>query len=199
MSGIRRFKQKLAAVTRLEDAGEYDSALAGVEALLADWPGNAHLHVLKASLIQLQEAPDYALDDARQALQYAVELDRGSPAAAIELANYLDGVDDDPLGASKAFADGVSSARRLLIEGLIGQAKALRQLDRRDEFLRCLREVLQLARFERGGKRAKGDEPDAGIIFELPAGSFHTVQLEGPYSDRIRELLGDEVASRTAR
>jgi|GEM_PF-1345517 len=199
MSGIRGFKQKLAAVSRMWQAGEYDGALTDVEALLAVWPGNAHLHVLKASLIQLQDDPDYALGDARQALQHAVELDRGSPAASLELGDYLDSVEDDPLAASKAFAEGVAGARRLLIEGLIGQAKAFRQLDKRDEFLRCLREVLQLTRFERGAKRAKGEEPDAGIIFELPSGSFHAIQLDGPYADRIRDLLNDEVVSRTAR
>ena len=50
-----------------------------------------------------------------------------------ELGHFLDGVDDDPRAASKAYADGVAAARRLLIEGLIGQAKALllRQIGKR--------------------------------------------------------------------
>ena len=81
MSSLRGFKQKLATVSRLWEQKDYDTALAEVESLLKVWPGNAHLHILWASLMQLQEDPKYDLDEARQALQQAVEFDKSSPAA----------------------------------------------------------------------------------------------------------------------
>jgi tetratricopeptide (TPR) repeat protein len=79
MSTLRGLKQKLSTVSRLWEQGDYDKALTEVESLLETWPGNAHLHTLRASLVQLQEEPKYDLDEARKALQQAVELDKGLP------------------------------------------------------------------------------------------------------------------------
>ncbi len=79
MSNPRGFKQKLSTISRLWEAEDYDKALAEVESSLETWPGNAHLHILRASLVQLQEDPKYNLDEAKQALQQAVELDKSSP------------------------------------------------------------------------------------------------------------------------
>jgi predicted Zn-dependent protease len=73
MNNLRTFKQKLSLVFRLWDNEDYDAALSKVEDLLKEWPGNARLHVLWASLVQLQEAPEHALDEARAALQRAVD------------------------------------------------------------------------------------------------------------------------------
>src|SRR5437867_114650 len=115
MSNLRGFKQKLSTVSRLWEEREYDSALAEVESLLKSWPGNPHVHVLWASLVQLQEGPKHDLDEAKQALQQAVELDKGSPAGAIELGHFLDNVEDDPNAAAKVYAEGVALARQLLI------------------------------------------------------------------------------------
>jgi tetratricopeptide (TPR) repeat protein len=198
MSKLRRFEQKLSIVSRLWEERNYDSALVEVESLLELWPGNANLHILWASLVQLQEDPKHDLDEVKQALQQAVELDKGSPAAAIELGHFLDKVEDDLLGASKAYAEGVATARHLLIEGLIGQAKAFRQLDKREEFLRCLLEVLHLTRIDTGTKRIKAKESGPDIIFESPTGHFHTTQIKGRYAEQILDLLGDLVAERSA-
>jgi len=197
MSNPRGFKQKLATVSRLWQKKDYDKALGEVESLLETWPGNAHLHVLRASLVQLQEEPKYELDEARQALQHAVELDKGSPAAVIELGHFLDNVEDDPQAAAKAYAEGVATARQLLIDGLIGQAKAYRQLDKKEEAFRCLLEVLQLAHFGMGSKRTKADEPGADVLFESPTGRFYAVQLKGPYAEQIQDLLGELIAERS--
>ncbi len=131
MSNLRGFRQKLALLSRLWEEKDYERALAEVEALRKTWPGNAHLLILWASLVQLQEKPKHELEEAKRALQQAVELDRGSPAAALELGAFLDNVEDDPQAAAKAYADGVATARQLLIEGLLGQAKAFRQLEKR--------------------------------------------------------------------
>ncbi len=198
MSNLRGFKQKLSTVSQLWEDKDYDAALAEVESLLHSWPGNAHLHILWASLVQLQEEPKHELDEAKQALLQAVELDKDSPAAAIELGHYLDNVEDDPQAASKTYAQGVAAARRLLLDGLIGQAKALRQLDKKEEFLRCVMEALQLARFETAPKRSKAGESEADIIFESPTDHFHLIQLKGPHAEQIQDLLSELTASRSA-
>jgi hypothetical protein len=146
MSKLRGFKQQLSRVSRLWERKDYDTALVEVEAMLKRWPGNAHLHVLWASLVQLQENPKHGLEDAKRALQEAVELDNGSPAAAVELGHFLGNVEDDPRAAARAYAEGVAAARQLLLDGLIGQAKVFRQLGKREEFLHCLAEVEAVAK-----------------------------------------------------
>lgn len=197
MNNLRGLKQKLAVVSRLWDDRDYDAALAQVDSLLKAWPGNAHLHVLWASLVQLQDDPKHDLEEARQALQEAVELDKGSPEAAIELGHFLDNVDDDAQAAAKAYADGVTAARRLLIEGLIGQAKTYRQLDKREDFRRCLLEVLYLAQFDTGRKRNKPNDGDPDIIYKSPDGQVHFFELKGPYAEEIEALLSELVGDRT--
>lgn len=196
MSSLRELKQKLSTISRLKEEQGFDAALKEVESLLLIWPGNAHLHLLRANLIQLQDNPKYELDDAKQALQHAVELDKGSPAAAIELGYFLDNVEDDPQAAAKAYAEGVASARRLLIDGLIGQAKACRQMEKREEFLHCLLEILQLTQFDTSGKRSRADESGADALFEALMGRVYALQLKGPYADQIQELLNDLAADR---
>src|SRR5262249_13629893 len=129
-------------------------------------PGNSHLNVLWAKLVQLQEKPTHPLSDARRALQQAIELDKQSPEAAIELGHFLDNVGDDPQAAAKAFAQGIAAARHLLIEGLLGQARSLIQLDKKDDAARCLIEALHLADAERSPKK-------------------------GPFTGRINELLAE--------
>jgi hypothetical protein len=61
MNHLRGFKQKLSTISRLWQDKEYDTALAEVESLQKSWPGNAHLHILWASLVQLQEEPKHEL------------------------------------------------------------------------------------------------------------------------------------------
>jgi tetratricopeptide (TPR) repeat protein len=153
MSTVRSFKNRLAAIKRYWKAGEFGDALAGVDALRNDWPGNAHIETLWASLVQLHEDPNASLDDARRALERARELDGTSPVAAIELGHFVDNVDDDPRSAAKFFSEAVERGRALLIEGLLGQAKALLQLGKKDESYRCLLEVLHLKHFEPHAKQ----------------------------------------------
>lgn len=186
MSDLARHKQKLAAVSRLWAKANYDAALSEVESLLASWPGNSHLHVLWAGLVQLQEDPQHDLDEARQALKRATELEPDSPVAAVELARFLDNVEDDPRGAAKVYAEAVSGARRVLIDALIGHAKALRQLGKNDEFRRCLAEILHLTRFESGAKSRKGNESGPDLLFD---------SLTGPYAPQVQELLGELATS----
>ncbi|MGL6097615.1 MAG: hypothetical protein ACRC7O_17675, partial [Fimbriiglobus sp.] len=137
MTTPRTPKPRLSTVTRLWEQGDIDAALGEVERLLETWPGNPHLFVLKATLGQLQDEPRYELSELKRSLQVAVELDKSSPEASIELGHYLDAVEDDPDAALKAYSDGVAAARHLLVEGLIGQAKVYRQLDQMGEFRRC--------------------------------------------------------------
>jgi tetratricopeptide (TPR) repeat protein len=177
MNNLRQFKQKLSTISRLWQRKDYDGALAEVEGSLKLWPGNAHLYIIWASLVQLQENPKYELDDAKQALLQALELDKASPAAAIELGHFADNVEDDPETAIKTFGDGIAAARRLLVQALIGQAKAFQQLNRREECLRCLLEILHL---------------------ESPAGQLQVVQVNGPFAEKIQELLNEVIVERSA-
>lgn len=198
MSNLRGFKQKLSTVSQLWEDQDYDAALADVESMLRTWPGNAHLHTLWASLVQLQEQPKHGLDEAKQALQQAVDLDKGSPAAVFELAHFLDNVDDDPQAAAKVYAQGVATARQLLLDGLIGQAKALRQLGKREEFLRSVVELLHLARFETGSGKSKAEDSDADTVFESLADYIDLIQLKGPHAEQIQDLFTELASSRSA-
>ena len=105
MSSINGFKKGLSTIVQLWEEGDYKKALAKVDALQKAWPGNAHLQILWASLVQLQEDSNYELDDVKEGLQKAVSLDKGSPAASIELGHFLDSVVDEPEAASVAFAE----------------------------------------------------------------------------------------------
>jgi predicted Zn-dependent protease len=163
MNGIGSFTKAVSDVTSLLEDEKYDRALKRLEELRKNWPGSAQLQVLWAKLVQLQDEPTHTLSDAKRALQQAVELDKQSPAAVIELGYFLDNVEDDPQAATKAFTQGITTARHLLIEGLLGHAKALIQLDKREEAVRCLVEAHHLADAERSPKKG----PFAGRIEEL--------------------------------
>lgn len=196
MNSHREFSQKLSSVSRLLAAEDYDAALKLVDSIRSAWPGNAQLDVLWARLVQSQEQPSHDLADAKAALQQAVALDKGSPAAAIELGYFLDNVEDDPKGASRVFAEAIESARKLLLDGLIGQAKALRQLPKRDEYLQCLAEIIQLARFENRRTGGKGKSAASDVQVVSPKNGVRlAVQLKGPHAQEIGELLNDFVAS----
>ena len=137
------FAKALAEITTLVDAEKYDRALKGIDEMRKAWPGNSHLHLLAARVIQLQEEPEQSLADVKRLIQQAIDFDRQSPAGPIELGYFLDNVEDDPQSATKAFAQGIFATRQLLVEGLLGQAHALLQLEHRDEAVRCLIEAMQ--------------------------------------------------------
>jgi tetratricopeptide (TPR) repeat protein len=198
MSGVRDFKQNVSSVMRLWGEEKYAEALAEVERLLRGWPGNARLHILRASLVQLQGDPEHGLDEVKQDLRRAIDLDKESPAGPIELGHFLDAVEDDPRSASRAYAEGVTAARRLLIDGLIGQAKALQQLGKRKELFQCLSELLHLMNFEPGSKvgKAEGHSPD--VIYVSSANRVFAVQAKGPHAEQLEEILEEVRSDRSA-
>jgi tetratricopeptide (TPR) repeat protein len=198
MSHLRAFKQKLSTVNRLWEEKDYDTALAEVEGLLKVWPGNGHLHILWASLVQLQDDPKHSLDEAKKALHKAIELDKSSHTGAIELGHFLDDVEDNPQAASKFYTEGVAVARQLLIEGLMGRAKALLQLDRRDECLQSLMEMLHVLQFDPTSKRHKSGDAGTNISFESTTGQVYTLHLKGPFAEQIKEILDEVLATRYA-
>ncbi len=197
MNNIDQFKQKLSKIMRRWREQDYRKALAEVEEALKLWPGNARLHVLWASLIQLQENTDHDLDEVKRALRHAMDLDAASPEAAIELGHFLDCVEDDPRAASKAYKEGVSVARRILIDGLIGLAKALQQLEEREECLRCLIQILHLVEFETASENVKRKAGAPDNLYELLIEQLAS-RVNGPYAEQIQELLSDVVSKRSA-
>jgi hypothetical protein len=65
----------------------------------------------------------------------------------------------------------VAAARRLLIDGLLGQARALQQLNKPEDFLRCVMEILRLVDAEK---------------------------TKGLYAEQIQDLLSQVVVERSA-
>jgi predicted Zn-dependent protease len=198
MKSTRPFKEGLSEVLRRWDANQYDQALVRVEELLSAWPGNSQLYILWAGLVQLQENPTHTLDEAKKALQHAVDLDRNSPAGMIELGHFLDAVEDNPQAASRAFAEGVLVARRSLIEGLLGQARALLQLNKREEALRCLMESLYLADVGDSNKKGRSEDSAPDVFLRDPAGRLLGFQLKGPFAGQIEDLLKEALLHRSA-
>jgi tetratricopeptide (TPR) repeat protein len=198
MMNTHTFEQRLAKVLRQWRAEKYDLALSEVEKLMEAMPGNAQLHILWANLVQLQDKPTHTLDEAKKALQRADALDKNSPAAALELGHYLDAVKDDPKAASKAFSEGIQTARHLLIDGLLGQARALLQLEKREEALKCLMEALYLANMETSSARGKSAGAAPGVLLRDPTGSVLAIQLQGPFAMKIEDLLKELFPKRSA-
>ncbi len=187
------FKKSLAGVQSRRSQGDYDTALNAVEVSLKTWPGNARLHLLRAELIQLQDAPSASLEDAKQSLEEAIMLDDSSPAAAIELGNFLDAVEDDPKAALKIYSKAITQASRLLFEALVGQAKALLQLEKQDEALQCVAQLVRLSEDASLTKRSKAAGMP-GIILRSADGQVSMLDMEGPYTARIEELIKEFAA-----
>jgi tetratricopeptide (TPR) repeat protein len=198
MMSLRTFQHKLSAIFRHWEDEHYDVALRELDELLTAWPGNPQLLILWASLVQLQEETSYTLDAAKQALQRAHDLDRNSPTGTIELGHFLDDVEDDPRAASKAFAEGILSARRLLIDGLLGQARALLQLGKREEALQCLMEALYLASRDHAAEKGKAANAAPDILLRDPAGGVLAFQVKGPFAAKVEDLLQELFPKRSA-
>jgi tetratricopeptide (TPR) repeat protein len=156
------------------------------------------LHILWASLVQLQDHPTDSLEDVKRALQRAVELEKDAPAGAIELGHFLDTVEDDPKAACKAFSEGINAGRRLLIDGLLGQARALLQLEKRDEALQSLMEALYLANADLSTERSKAPNESSDFLIRDPSGGMQAFQLKGPFAIRIEDLLEELLPKRSA-
>ncbi|MGO9114180.1 MAG: hypothetical protein ACLP9L_33620 [Thermoguttaceae bacterium] len=191
MNKARSLKQKISKVHGLMAQRQYDTALRQVEELLVRWPGNSQLHILWATLVQLHDAPLHTLDDAKQALQTAAALDESSPSAPIELGHFLDAVEDNPHAASKAFSDGIRTARRLLIDALLGQARALLQLNKREEAIACLIESLYLTNLSSSANRRRSPRTVPGVLCQEPSGPTFRLPLTGAFGSEIEGLLAD--------
>ena len=155
------FRRSIAEVERLLEADRHDEALHAVERMQQTWNGNPRLKTLCASLLQLQESPERPLEEAKRELVAAVELDAESPAARIELAYYLDRIEDDPAAASAEFSNAVDSARRLLKDALQGRIEASLQLGRTDEASADLELLLTLAERETPQRDGEAAAPAA--------------------------------------
>ena len=89
-------------------------------------------------------------------------------------------------------------ARQLLTDGLIGEAKALLQLERKEEALRCLMEVLQLMQFHPRPKRQRSEPAMPDIVSRSSSGGVWVVEIKGPLTERVEELLNQLISSRSA-
>jgi len=157
MKTIASFKKGVVKARKLWQAEKHSQALAEVDRLLADWPQNPQLLVMRADLIRLQDRAEGVpgLDEAKENLELAATLDDESPAALIELGYFCYAIEDDAGKAAEHFQEAVGLARQLLKDALLGRAKALGELNRNTEALACLAEAYSLT--SRNGKSG-GDE-----------------------------------------
>src|SRR5215471_11375025 len=108
MKSTNSLKRGLAYVRRQWRSGRFGRALAKVDQLLKEWPDNSHLLTMRGNLIQLQENEEGpTLNDAKLALQRAVDLDEESPRALIELAYFCNAAEDDAAEGAKCFAKAI--------------------------------------------------------------------------------------------
>ena len=82
-----------------------------------------------------------SLNEARACLQRAVDLGDGTPNPHLELGHFTFAVADDAKASLNHFDHAFALSRRLLQDALVGKAKALAELDRREDPLACLAET----------------------------------------------------------
>jgi len=189
MKSVKSYQQSINKVLRCWKNGEYKDALRLVDGLLAEWPGNARLHVLWANLVQLQDETEYTLTEAKQALIRATALDDDSPAGHLELGHFLNAVQDNPGEAAAAFSRAAEVARRQLIDALLGQAGALVELRSRDAAWKCLEEAIRLLNASSPGDEQDTEDGETDFAIRDTSGRIIEVRLQGPFSDRVRDLL----------
>lgn len=121
-----------------------------------------------------------------------------SPAAAIELGNFLDAGEDDPKAALKIYSKAITQASRLLFETLVGQTKALLQFEKQDEALQCVAQLVRLSEDASLTKRSK-TAGLPGIILRSADGQVSMLDMEGPNSAQIEDLIKEFAGATEAR
>jgi tetratricopeptide (TPR) repeat protein len=166
MKSMTAFKRGVAKARRDWKQGHYDVALTEVNQLLADWPDNPQLLVMWADLVQLQQQmTGPTIEEAAAAYRRAADLEGDLPGALVELGHFLYSVHDDAKSASKAFDKAIIAGRRLLIEALLGKAKAMQEMGRVADARACLDEAYMLRLRDRNG--ADDSRTFAGIMEQL--------------------------------
>lgn len=133
-----QLKKGLERVHRAEKAGRVDQALAELDRLMTVSPENPTLLLLRAELIQLGSASAPPLSEAKDCLRLAAELESDSPAGWLELGHFAFAVEDDAKGALRSFDRAIRLCQEMLTDAWAGKAKALAQLQHREEALACL-------------------------------------------------------------
>lgn len=187
MTNPRPFKASLARVRKLWKADQFDEALELVEELRHEFPGNPQLQVAWASLVQLQESAAHGLDEARAALESAVEFDDESPTAQLELAHFVDAVDDDAAKAAALFAAAATRAKAQLLDALVGRARALIQLNRRPEAIACLTEALYVSGLDPASRNGTSTSASA-------AGLISLLRMGKRIPEEVERLLDEALA-----
>lgn len=155
MTSKASFKDELETVRRLWESGAHAKAFAKIDRLKQQHPGNPHVLVMWSDLLQLQDDDvGPPLEEAKAALERAVELDEHGPMPLIELGHYLYAIDDDTKAAIKCFSKAISLCRRLLRDALLIQSEALSERSRKAEAFACLVEAYSLQ--SGNGKLANG-------------------------------------------
>jgi len=135
--------------------------LAEVETLLQRSPDSAVLWRLRGHLLQLSTGDSRTLASARESYERAIALDPSSANAHLSLAEFIDGVEDDPAAAEAHFRNAL--LRGAGTDAKLGLARVLAQLGRTTEALQELSSP-QLAANEDAAELR--DEIHAGLYQE---------------------------------
>lgn len=138
MKAIASYKRGIAEIRALMTRRKHADALVAVDALLAQWPDQPAILVLRGELIQLQDENGPPLDAAAAALKRAATLDDRNADTWLELGHFQFAVEDDAKAAEKSFSQAIAAGSESLIAALIGRAAALDELGRKREAFDCL-------------------------------------------------------------
>jgi tetratricopeptide (TPR) repeat protein len=194
MTSSQSIKKGISKIFGHWERGDYDQALTDTEVLLKNSPASSQLHVIWASLAQLQESPGHDLQAIKSALEFAVDIDRDSPNPPIELGYFLDSVEDDPAAAAKAFSTAIARAERLLVDALMGKARALVQLEKEKEAARCMIKALQVSTFRASVDRRQSRRMSPVEAITSSRRPSRELPVRGELSQEIADLLENAIA-----
>lgn len=114
-------------------AENFDLALSTYRGLEDEFlPSN--MLVMKSTAIQLAEySHGYTLQDAREALFFALELDPENPEILMELGYFHYAVDDNPKEAIPFFEKAISNSRNIYRDSIVGAVNARLELGMKSE------------------------------------------------------------------
>jgi tetratricopeptide (TPR) repeat protein len=153
------FKKRLSGIRRTAKSGKADRALVELDKMLKLWPDHPRLLVEKSRLIQLSDHGE--LEDVKQSLHRATEIDEDSPTPWIELGYYLLCINDQAQEAEERFEHAVELGLRQLIEAIAGKVYAI--LDQDDPLpARKLTDAAELLRIGQSlaERYGKSDSPE---------------------------------------
>jgi tetratricopeptide (TPR) repeat protein len=146
--------------------GDFDKALGVLSEIEKTRPLTPHELVVRSRCNQLSSGTKIPpLEEAKKALQQALESDDEYVPAILDLAWYYHAVEDNPRKALPLFERAYELSRQNLIESITGKVEALEELESPKEAMRFFRNALHKTvrpeDFDDEKRNGLCDEPDA--------------------------------------